>query len=89
MANHYPSRFNIMRQKNVTVAEVMNDVPLNIRFSIPAKKNIRFSGIFFHDKWMNWVHLFERLMVVQLLDDRDKYAWHLPSSEFFFRKIHV
>jgi hypothetical protein len=64
----------------------MNDVPLNIRFSIPAKKNIRFSGIFFHDKWMNWVHLFERLMVVQLLDDRDKYVWHLPSLELFFVK---
>ena len=55
------------------VAHVLGEAPLNIQFrrSLVA------------DKWISWVHLIERLMVVTLSNEPDTYTWKLRPSGVF------
>jgi hypothetical protein len=52
LANQYPILYDIVRSKNVLVADVLNQSPLNIRFN----------RVLVIDKWDAWVHLLSRLM---------------------------
>jgi hypothetical protein len=58
-ANKYPNLYNIVRTKEVLVADVLSQIPL-IR---------RFNRILIGEKWDAWVHLVSRLMNVHLNDE--------------------
>ena len=64
LAQQYPSLFNIVQRNNVTVAHVLGHVPLNISFR----------RVLIGDKWTSWLHLCQRLMMVQLSDEQDKFV---------------
>jgi hypothetical protein len=69
----YPSLYSIVSHKNVTVAEILYQQPLNIGF----KREL--SG----DRWIAWLQLVESLMEVNLTDDSDSFIWHLTESGVF------
>jgi hypothetical protein len=56
LANQYPTLYNIVRTKNILVADVLSHNPLNIRFN----------RILVGEKWDAWIHLVTRLMNIQL-----------------------
>jgi hypothetical protein len=74
LAQQYPSLYNIMqRKKNVSVAIVLAQTPINITF----RRNIN------DKKWTQWLHLCQHLMRVQLSNNPDKFAWKLNDSGIF------
>jgi hypothetical protein len=73
LANQYPSLYHIVQYKNVTVANVLSSVPLNIRFRRVLNGN----------KWTAWLNLCRRLMSVNLVDEQDKFVWKLTTSGSF------
>jgi hypothetical protein len=73
LAQQYPSLYNIMHRKNVSVSNVLNQTPLNITF-------IR---ILTDNRWRLWLQLVQRLMHIQLNDEKDTFVWGLTSSGAF------
>ena len=73
LAEEYPTLYNIVYHKNVTVNNVMNHAPLNIGFRRTLQGN----------KWDRWVHLLHRLITVQLTDEDDIFQWKLTPSDVF------
>jgi hypothetical protein len=73
LMNEYPSLYSIVSHKNVTVAEILNQQPLNIGFR----------RVLSGDRWTTWLQLVERLMKVNLTDDSDSFIWHLTESGIF------
>jgi hypothetical protein len=73
LAQQYPSLYNIVQRKNVLVANVLANAPLNIVFRRVLSGN----------KWNDWLHLCQRLMMVQLSDNPDKFVWKLTTSHVF------
>jgi hypothetical protein len=68
--HQYPSLYNIVHHKNVTVAQVLAQTPLNITF------RRMLSGT----KWTAWLQLCRKLMMVNLNDDDDRFSWNLTSN---------
>jgi hypothetical protein len=62
-----------MQRKNVLVANVLANTPLNIAFRRVLTDN----------KWNDWLHLCHRLMMVQLSDNPDKFIWKLVYTRAF------
>ena len=58
-ADEYPTLYNVVRHKNVLVANVLASIPLNIEFTR------RIIG----DKWTAWLHLVERITHVSLSEE--------------------
>jgi hypothetical protein len=56
LASQYPSLYNIVRRKNVLVADVLSNTPLNIEFRRTLTGN----------KWDAWIALVQRLILVTL-----------------------
>jgi hypothetical protein len=73
LAEDYPTLYNIVYHKNVTVASVLGLTPLNLRFRRTLSGN----------KWDRWTHLLHRLILVQLTDMDDVFKWKLSSSGIF------
>ena len=73
LAVQYPSLYSIVLHKNVKVAQVLAQTPLNIGFRRVLRGN----------NWAAWLHLCERLMLVQLNGDSDRFVWKLTSSGIF------
>jgi hypothetical protein len=73
LALKYPSLYNIVQRKNVLVANVLGQTPLNIGFRRLLNDN----------KWNEWLHLCQRLMSVQLSDEPDKFIWNLTTNGVF------
>jgi hypothetical protein len=73
LANQYPSLYNIVRTKNILVADVLNQTLLNIRFN----------RVLIGDKWDAWIHLVSRLMNVNLNDEPDRFKWNLTTTGIF------
>jgi hypothetical protein len=73
LAHKYPSLYNIVQRKNVLVANVLANTHLNIAFRRVLTGN----------KWNDWLHLYQRLMIVQLSDNLDKFIWKLTSTRAF------
>jgi hypothetical protein len=40
-------------------------------------------GVWSGDKWNDWLHLCQRLMMAQLSDNPDKFVWKLTTSHIF------
>jgi hypothetical protein len=73
LATQYPSLYNIVNHKNVLVAHVLAQTPLNISFRRVLSGN----------KWTSWLHLCQRLMMVNLNDEPDCFMWKLTTSGLF------
>jgi hypothetical protein len=59
--------------KEVTLADVLSQVPLNVRFNRALIGN----------KWYIWVHLIRRLMGLHLNDEPYNFKWHLITKDVF------
>jgi hypothetical protein len=73
LCDQYPSLYCIVNHTNVSVAHVMNELPLNIGFRRALSDN----------RWDRWAHLVGRLMEVQLSENDDTFHWNLTQSGLF------
>jgi len=73
LASLYPSLYNIVITKNVTVSEVLSQSPLNIGFTRAITL----------DKWEAWLDLVRKVMGVSLNDEPDSFTWSLTSTGIF------
>lgn len=73
LSYQYPSLFRIVQHKNVSVATVFATIPLNIRF----RRNLIGAN------WTRWLHLVQRLMMVNLSNEPDSFVWSLTPSDVF------
>jgi hypothetical protein len=67
LANQYPTLYNIVRTKDILVADVLSRNSLNIRFN----------RMLVREKWDAWIHLVTRLMNIHLNDEPNRFKWHL------------
>ena len=67
LSSQYPMLYNIVRRKNVLLADVLSNSPLHIEF----RRNL------VGNKWDAWLHLVQRLMFINLPNDDDKFVWKL------------
>ena len=77
MAQQYPSLYNIVHRKEVSVASVLGNAP---------PPNISFRRTLTGDRWDRWLHLVNRLMDVQITDAPDTFTWGLNTSGKFMVK---
>jgi hypothetical protein len=73
LADQYPSLYNIIRRKNILVANVLSQNPLNIECR----------RVLNGDKWNYWLLLCQRLMTVNLSDQPDKFVWKCTKYGVF------
>jgi hypothetical protein len=73
IADQYPALYNIVQRKNVMVAHVLNQTPLNIEFRRVLSGN----------RWTSWLHLCRRLMGIHLTNDKDRFVWKLSNNSIF------
>jgi hypothetical protein len=73
LATQYPSLYNIVQRKQVSVAHVMSQVPLNIGFRQALSGN----------RGTRWLHLVNRLMDINLSAQPDSFVWKLTTSGKF------
>jgi hypothetical protein len=73
LAQKYPTLYNIVDRKQVSVADVLQNQPLQITFRRTLTPN----------KWALWLELVHLLMYVQLSDDKDVFVWNLTNSGAF------
>jgi hypothetical protein len=73
LATQYPNLYNIASNKQVLVADVLSQVPLNIGF------NRTLTG----DRWNSWIRLLRSLMEVNLSDEPDIFKWRLTTTGIF------
>jgi hypothetical protein len=70
LAQQYPSLYTIAQRKQVSVASVLSQTPLNIGFRHALSGNCA----------NRWIHLCSRLMDVQLTTNNDVFKWGLTKS---------
>jgi hypothetical protein len=73
LAEQYPSLYNIVQLKQVTVDNVLNQIPLNIRLCRTLTES----------RWSLWLQLVQRLMSVQLNNEKDVFVWGLTTYGAF------
>jgi hypothetical protein len=73
LSQQYPSLYNIVQRKQVSVAHVMSQVPLNIGFRQALAGN----------REDRWTHLCSRLVNVNLTAQPDVFIWKLTTSGIF------
>jgi hypothetical protein len=73
LSQQYPALYNIVQHKNVMVSIVFAIVPINISF----RRGLN------DQKWLQWLHLCQRLMTITLTFESDKFIWRLTDSGIF------
>jgi hypothetical protein len=73
LAQQYPSLYNIVQRKQVSVANVMSQTPLNIGFRQALTGH----------RANRWLHLCTRLMRVQLTAHSNVFKWGLTKSGLY------
>jgi hypothetical protein len=61
----YPNLYRIVRKKNVSVAQVLSTIPLNVSFR----------RALVGDNWDKWLSLVGNVMMVNLNDRKDSFIW--------------
>jgi hypothetical protein len=61
----YPALYNIVRKKNVSVAQVLSTTPLNVSFR----------RVLVGDNWEKWISLVGNVLMVNLNDHKDSFIW--------------
>jgi hypothetical protein len=79
LAHQYPSLYNIVQRKIVSVSDVLAQLPLNIGFRQALSGN----------RADRWIHLVRRLMNVHLSMQLDEFVWKLTTFGFFHGQIIV
>src|SRR6266508_1059492 len=69
--------YNIVLRKYISVASVMSHFPLPIIFRRTLTGN----------KWTEWLHLYQRLMTVQLNEEPDRFVWKRSTTGSFRSKL--
>ena len=67
LADQYPLLYIIVRRKNILLADILAQSPLNIQFW----------RVLIGNKWEAWLHMVEWLMTISLTQDEDKFVWKL------------
>jgi hypothetical protein len=76
----YPNLYNIVRAKEVIVADVLPQTPLNTRFNRSLKG----------DKWGSCIGLVRRLMRANLNDEPHSFKWFLSTTcAFTVKSMHA
>jgi hypothetical protein len=76
----YPNLYNIVRAKEVIVADVLPQTPLNTRFNRSLKG----------DKWGSCIGLVRRLMRANLNDEPHSFKWLLSTTcAFTVKSMHA
>jgi hypothetical protein len=78
LAQQYPSLYNIVHHKNVTVAQVLAQSPLNITFRRILNDN----------KWTAWLQLCWKLMMVHLNGEDDRFVNLTPNGLFTVKSMY-
>jgi hypothetical protein len=73
LAHQYPSLYNIVQRKEVSVAQVLSQVPLNIGFRQALTEN----------RGTRWLHLVSKLIDINLSTQPDTFVWKLTTSGNF------
>jgi hypothetical protein len=73
LSQQYPSLYNIVQHKNVLVSTVLAQTPLNITFRRSLNE----------PKYIEWLHLCQRLMAININSEPDKFVWRLTDSGLF------
>jgi hypothetical protein len=73
LSHQYPALYNITQHKNVLVSTVFATEPINISFRRGLNDN----------KWVQWLHLCQRLITIDLTTEPDKFIWKLTDSGIF------
>ena len=73
LALQYPVLYHIAQWKEVSVASVLQPIPLNIQFRRALVGPC----------WDTWLHLVRRLMEINLSDANDTISWKLTGSGVF------
>ena len=73
LSQQHASLYNIVNGKQDSVTDVLGVTPLNISFRRTLIPN----------KWVMWLELVERLMDVNLSNEKDIFCWKLTSSGVF------
>ena len=71
LADQYSMLYNVVRRKNVLVADVLAHIPLNIEFQRTLSGN----------KWDAW------LITINLSQEEDKFVWKINPSGFLMVKF--
>jgi hypothetical protein len=79
LSHQYPALYNIVQHKHVLVSTVLASEPLNITIRRGFNDN----------KWLQWLHLCQRLMTVNLTTEPDKFIWKLTDSGLFSVKSFI
>jgi hypothetical protein len=80
LAAQYPSLYNIVRNKSVTVASTLASTPLNI-----GHMRCLTGGIL-----NRWLHLVQRSMDIQLNSNNDVFKWNqVESGRFLVRSMYL
>jgi hypothetical protein len=73
LSHQYPALYNIVQHKNVLVSTVLAAEPINISFGRGFNDN----------KWIQWLHLCQRLININLTSEPDRFIWKLTDSGVF------
>ena len=63
LSYQYPALYNIVQHKNVLVSTVLATNPINISFRRGLNDN----------KWVQWLHLCQHLITINLTSEPDKF----------------
>jgi hypothetical protein len=63
LSQQYPALYNIVQHKNVLVSKVFATAPINISFRRGLNDN----------KWLEWIHLCQRLITINLTTEPNKF----------------
>jgi hypothetical protein len=74
----FPSLYNIVRKKNVSVAQVLSTTPLNVSFR----------RALVGDNWAKWLQLVGSIMNVQLVEQKDVFLW-TTSKHFSVKAMYM
>jgi hypothetical protein len=66
----YPNLYNIVRKKNVSVAQVLSTTSLNVSFR----------RALVGDNWNKWLGLVENVLMVNLNDCKDSFIWTVNKN---------
>ena len=74
LSAQYPILYNIVRNKNALVADVLSTAPpINLQFRRSLTGN----------RWTEWINLVERLVPIDLTSQEDTFRWRLTPSGLF------
>jgi hypothetical protein len=73
LSHKYPALYNIVQHKNVVVSIVLSTEPINISFRRGLNDN----------KWLQWIHLCQCLITINLTTESDNFVWKLTDSGLF------